>query len=157
MTGPYVRRDISAVTMPVGTAMIPKPISITSTARKRPSGVCGDVAVADRRQRHDRPVDAARNTGEAVLGALDEVHRRTDDHDDDRDGEQKDEDLVPGAAQRIPQFSLFAEALGELEDPEDPEHAKHADHEQVLRAGQQQADVAGSTAIRSTKPKKLIT
>ena len=58
----------------------------------------GDVAVAHRRQRDDRPIDADRNAGEAVLGALDEVHCRTDDHDDHRAGEQEDEDLASSSA-----------------------------------------------------------
>jgi hypothetical protein len=103
----------------------------------------GEVAVAHRGERHDGPVHADRNAGEAVALALDHVHERAHDDDDGHHGEQEDGDLPLAGAERLSQHLRLPQVLGELEHPEDPQQPEQADDEEALRTGSQQTQVAG--------------
>ena len=100
-----------------------------------------DVAVADRRERDDRPVDRARDVVEPVLPALDDVHQRAEDDVERDDGEEEDGDLAAARPERLPQHVRLGEVLDELEDAEDAEEAQHPDHREELRPRDEHAEV----------------
>ena len=100
-----------------------------------------DVAIADGRQRHDGPVDAHRDAGEAVSLALDHVEERADDDDQRQHRQQEDADLTAARAQRTQQHVGLRQVLGEFKNAEDAEQAQDADDQEVLAARDEQAQV----------------
>ncbi len=109
--------------------------------RTAESGLRGDVAVADRCQGDDGPVDGMRDAVKTVHLAFHQVHDRTDDDDQAHHGEEKNDDFPAAGAQGGHQLIRFAQILREFQNAENSENAQDSNHDQVLTARQDQAQV----------------
>src|ERR1043166_1728593 len=101
-----------------------------------------DVAIANRRERDDCPVNAMRNTIEAVLIAFDETHESAHDEDNHDDREKKHDDLGPAGPERSYERLTLLQVMRELQDAEDAQESQDPDHEKVISGPSDEIDVA---------------
>ena len=104
-------------------------------------GLRRNIAVSDRGQGNDCPVDAARNAGEAIGSALDDIHQGAEDDHQGHYRVDKDGNLVAARPQRLHEEPRLPEVGNQLQDTEDAQDAQNTDDQQVLASRQQQADV----------------
>jgi hypothetical protein len=83
-----------------------------------------DVAVPHRSNRHDGPVDATRNAGEAVVSALHEIDHRADNGDQNKHRGHEDRDFVHAGLERREDHVCAGHVLGQLEDTKDPQDSQ---------------------------------
>ena len=102
------------------------------------------VSVPHSRHRDDCPIDTARNTGEAIGLALDEVHHRSEDDGERDDRQKKDDDFAAARTERPHHDISFANKAYQFEYTKHPEYAEYTDHDEKLCAGEQQAQICRS-------------
>ena len=113
-----------------------------------------DVAVTDRRNRHDRPVHPSRDGREAALFPFDEVQQSPHHYRNRHDRGQEDDNLRPALAQRVGQLFGSYEIVPELQDPEDADEPQHPDRDQRLSARQHQTDPGGEDRQQVDHPEE---
>lgn len=100
-------------------------------------GLGRNVAISDRGQGNDCPVDAARNAGEAIGPALDDIHQRAEEDHQGQYRVDKNGNLSATRPQRLHEESCLPEIGDQLQDTEDAQDAQNSDDQQVLASRQE--------------------
>lgn len=100
-----------------------------------------DIAIADRRERDDRPVHALRNARKPGLRSLDQVHQTSDHDNDGKYRRDEDRDLPPAGAECSRQHVRFLYILNQLEYSEDSQHSEDAEDDQKSSGREQDTEI----------------
>ena len=83
-----------------------------------------NITITNGRQRYNRPINTFRDTGEAILFTLDEIHHRAQNNDHSEHREQEDGDLPTTVFERSRERVCLFHVVDQLQHPKNPKNPK---------------------------------